>query len=265
MSDANVPTETKIEGTEQVQAPDAPVVETPTEPPKTEHEAMLLALQADVRALRDTLNKEKEQKEAAEKKLAEEQESKSGLENIVTDYRQRETSKHEKDFKENLLPYLESVKKQKPELGTTMDSVSKNIEDVILKTGFVGEQTPQEEVYKVLTACASAQKINNTTLANILKNEAEWGEKVKSKDKELAASNDEIAKLKAELEKLSKDNTNPVNHFESAVPKELEQPSITEAPVVPVVAHSEQATKAPHDLLFDMKPNNNWRSLWRSA
>ncbi len=244
----------------------SPVAETPSEPPKTENEAMLLALQADIRALRDTLNKEKEQKEEAERKLAEEVETKSKLDNIVSEVRQRESSKHEKDFQDNILPYLDAIKKHKPDVEGALNNVSSRINSSIKETGFVGaDVTADEQMYQVLTACASAQKINNSTLAKILKNEAEWGEKMQEKDKQLSASQEEVDKLRIELEKLSKDNTNPVNHFNTSVPKEVEQPTITDAPVVPVVAHSEKASKAPSDSLFDMTPNNNWRSLWRNA
>ena len=228
--------------------------EAPENPPKTEQEAMLLALQADIRALRDTLNAEKKQKERAEE--------------IVSKVQARESDKYSRKFDEEIKPFLADLAKNEtsnPEISSAIDNLTSNIESVIKKTGFVGNQAPKEEqMYTVLSACASAQKINSSTLAKILKSEAEWGQKVQEKTKELEASKNEIEKLKAELEKLSNDTSNPVNHFKSDVPKAAPPAITVEAPVIQAVAHSEKSSTAPPPL-FDLTPNTNWRSMWRSA
>lgn len=244
-------------------------IDIPQEPPKTENEAMMLALQSDIRALRDTLNKEKEQKEEAERKLKEEQENKDQLNNIVTKVRERESDKHSKKFETEIKPFLTNLKADEStsdEVKTAIDNLSSNIENVIKKTGFVGSGAPkEEEMYTVLSACASAQQINSSTLAKILANEAKNAQKIEEQESLLKNSKDQISKLKAELEKFNKDNSNPASHFENNdVPKVEVQDTQPQMISAVASAASTESKKPAISPLFDMKPMNNWRSAWKN-
>lgn len=252
---------------------------TPNAPAKLDPQQlhkMTEAMGADLRALKERLDRELAEKDALVKQREAEQKEMETLRSHMNQVKEEKKRHFAGMIQTDVKPFLENLRKNgenDERFTNSLDRFEENLNKG-LNDAFMDQDSMA--TLQTIRAAASANQVTSSKLEELFQSQKQWEEKFGSLQKEneellaktAAAAEKEkmVEELKKELAELKavqeKTVANVESHFEKpAAEAPVTQQQTQEQPqIVTATASSSDAYFNGFETLFDFKPRENWRS-----